>query len=113
MCRVLRPGLVEAGTPVVAASVPGHEVTVAGLSAGLTPERASALLESGVPLTAPLRAQVNQAGLSQALWGTFWIGVFVAITWYMPGVAAAVRSTPEAAHGLLQNLIYFLFGRVM
>ena len=41
-------------------------------------------------LTAPLSSDPNKAGVGQALWGTFWIGVIVAVVAFPLGVATAV-----------------------
>jgi MOSC domain-containing protein YiiM len=60
MCRVLRDGTVEAGMPLLVEGVPDHGVTVADLSAGLGPAQAAALLASGVPLAAPVRARARR-----------------------------------------------------
>ncbi|GAA2140651.1 MOSC domain-containing protein [Nocardioides koreensis] len=60
MCRVLRAGTLAAGRQVVVESVPGHGVTVADLSAGLTPDQAASLLGSGVPLAAPVRGRAQR-----------------------------------------------------
>ncbi len=49
------------------------------------------LQERGVDfLTAPLSSDPNKAGVGQALWGTFWIGVIVAVVAFPLGVATAV-----------------------
>ena len=60
MCRVLRTGTVEAGQLVHVETVPDHGVTVADLSAGLTPAQATALLAAGIPLAAPVRARARR-----------------------------------------------------
>ena len=60
MCRVLRPGLVAAGQPVVVESVPDHGVTVTDLSSGLSPDQAASLLGSGLPLAAPVRVRARR-----------------------------------------------------
>jgi NADH-quinone oxidoreductase subunit L len=41
------------------------------------------------------------------------IGVVVAVTYYIPGVGAMVRTSPESAHRMMEGLIYFLFGWVV
>jgi len=58
MCRVLRPGEVEPGLPVVVDHVPDHGVTVADLSGGLSPSAARELRDSGVDLAPRVRRQV-------------------------------------------------------
>jgi MOSC domain-containing protein YiiM len=58
MCRVLRPGEVEPGLPVVVDHVPDHGVTVADLSAGLSASAARELRDSGVDLAPRVRRLV-------------------------------------------------------
>ena len=58
MCRVLQPGEVEPGLPVLVDHVPGHGVTVADVSAGLSSSAARELRDSGVDLAPRVRRLV-------------------------------------------------------
>jgi len=58
MCRVLQPGEVEPGLPVLVDHVPDHAVTVADVSAGLSPSAARELRDSGVDLAPRVRRLV-------------------------------------------------------
>jgi phosphate transport system permease protein len=56
-------------------------------------------------LTSNLASQPEQAGIKQALVGTFWIGVFVVVVSFPLGVAAAVYLEEYAEKGRFTNII--------
>jgi phosphate transport system permease protein len=56
-------------------------------------------------LTSPLSSDPAKAGVSQALWGTFWIGVIVSLTAFPLGVATAVYVEEYAPTSRLTRLI--------
>jgi phosphate transport system permease protein len=56
-------------------------------------------------LTSPLSSDPSKAGVSQALWGTFWIGVIVAVTAFPLGVATAVYLEEYASGSRLTRLV--------
>ncbi len=63
-------------------------------------------MERGVDfLTSPLSSDPAKAGVSQALWGTFWIGVIVSVTAFPLGVATAVYLEEYAPTSRLTRLI--------
>ncbi len=59
MLRVLHPGTVASGDPIVV-TAPGHRVTVADLATGPDAEQMQRLLDSGVPLTKSVRAKARR-----------------------------------------------------
>lgn len=64
------------------------------------------LMERGLDfLTSPLSSNPDRAGVSQALWGTFWIGIIVAVTAFPLGVATAVFLEEYAPSSRLTRLI--------
>jgi phosphate transport system permease protein len=64
------------------------------------------LMERGMDfLTSPLSSDPAKAGISQALWGTFWIGIIVAVTAFPLGVATAVFLEEYAPTSRLTRLI--------
>ncbi|MGA8248446.1 MAG: MOSC domain-containing protein [Nocardioides sp.] len=60
MCRVLEPGTIAAGDPVVVEHRPAHEVTVGVLVTGMTPGQARGLLDADVSLTSAVRAKARR-----------------------------------------------------
>jgi MOSC domain-containing protein YiiM len=60
MCRVLAPGLLSAGDPVVIEHRPDHEVTIGTFVGGMTPGQAQQLLDSGTPLASAVRAKARR-----------------------------------------------------
>jgi MOSC domain-containing protein YiiM len=64
MCRVLEPGTIAAGDPVVVEHLPGHDVTIGVLATGMTPAQARGLLESDVSLTTAVRAKAKRYAAS-------------------------------------------------
>ncbi|MET0771969.1 MAG: phosphate ABC transporter permease PstA [Candidatus Limnocylindrales bacterium] len=64
------------------------------------------LMERGVDfLTSPLSSDPAEAGVSQALWGTLWIGIIVAVTAFPLGIATAVYLEEYAPTSRLTRLI--------
>jgi phosphate transport system permease protein len=64
------------------------------------------LMERGMDfLTSPLSSDPAKAGVSQALWGTFWIGIIVSLTAFPLGVATAVYLEEYAPASRLTRLI--------
>lgn len=64
------------------------------------------LLERGTDfLTSPLSSSPERAGVGQALWGTFWIGVIVAVVAFPLGVATALYLEEYAEPSRLTRLI--------
>jgi phosphate transport system permease protein len=64
------------------------------------------LLERGVDfLTSPLSSDPAKAGVSQALWGTLWIGIIVVLTAFPFGVATAVYLEEYAPASRLTRII--------
>jgi phosphate transport system permease protein len=64
------------------------------------------LQERGVDfLTAPLSSNPDKAGVGQALWGTFWIGVIVTVVAFPLGVATAVYLEEYASGSRLTRLV--------
>jgi len=61
MCRVLRPGVIQAGDPVTVDFEPDHEVSIGVLVTGMSPAQAQGLLDSGVELTSAVRAKAVRA----------------------------------------------------
>ncbi len=62
MCRVLEPGAVTAGDPVTVEVRPDHPVTISSLASGsVTAADMQALLDSGLPLSPPVRALATRA----------------------------------------------------
>lgn len=59
--RVVKSGPVAAGDPVVVTHRPAHGVTIGEVFAGLTPERARAVLESGERLAPKVVRDVSKA----------------------------------------------------
>src|SRR4029079_3571130 len=56
------------------------------------------LMERGVTFfTSPLSSVPAKAGVSQALWGTLWIGIIVAVSAFPLGIATAVSLEEYAA----------------
>lgn len=55
--RVVSPGRLRAGSPIVVEHRPDHDVTVGDLATGATPDQQARLVESGVELAAELRAR--------------------------------------------------------
>jgi MOSC domain-containing protein YiiM len=60
MCRVLEPGTITAGDPVVVEHVPRHDVTIGVLVTGMTPDQARELLAADVSLTAAVREKAKR-----------------------------------------------------
>ena len=58
--RVVKSGEVAAGDPVTVVDRPEHGVTIGAMFAGLTPEQATAILESGRPLAPKVRREVEK-----------------------------------------------------
>ena len=56
-------------------------------------------------LTSPLSSDPDKAGVSQALWGTFWIGVIVVVVAFPLGIATAVYLEEYAAGSRLTRLV--------
>jgi len=56
-------------------------------------------------LTSPLSSDPAKAGVSQALWGTFWIGVIVVVTAFPLGIATAVYLEEYASGSRLTRLV--------
>jgi phosphate transport system permease protein len=56
-------------------------------------------------LTAPLSSDPAKAGVGQALWGTFWIGVIVVLVAFPLGVATAVYLEEYATTSRLTRLV--------
>lgn len=56
-------------------------------------------------LTSPLSSDPSKAGVSQALWGTFWIGVIVVIVAFPLGIATAVYLEEYASGSRLTRLV--------
>src|SRR6188472_4557273 len=64
------------------------------------------LMERGVDfLTSPLSSDPAKAGVSQALWGTLWIGIIVAVSAFPLGIATAVYLEEYASTSRLTRLI--------
>jgi len=64
------------------------------------------LLERGTGfLTAPLSSSAERAGVGQALWGTFWIGLIVTVVAFPLGVATALYLEEYATPSRLTRLI--------
>ncbi len=64
------------------------------------------LMERGTDfLTSPLSSSAERAGVGQALWGTFWIGVIVAVVAFPLGVATALYLEEYAKPSRLTRLI--------
>lgn len=72
------------------------------------------VLERGLPvfaergtdvLTSPLSSDPSRAGVSQALWGTFWIGVIVVVVAFPLGIATAVHLEEYASGSRLTRLV--------
>jgi len=62
--------------------------------------------ERGVDfLTSPLSSDPAKAGVSQALWGTFWIGVIVVVVAFPMGVATAVYLEEYASGSRLTRVV--------
>jgi phosphate transport system permease protein len=62
--------------------------------------------ERGVDfLTSPLSSNPNEAGVSQALWGTFWIGVIVVVVAFPMGIATAVYLEEYASGSRLTRIV--------
>jgi phosphate transport system permease protein len=63
-------------------------------------------MERGVDfLTSPLSSDPAKAGVSQALWGTLWIGIIVAVSAFPLGIATAVYLEEYASTSRLTRLI--------
>jgi MOSC domain-containing protein YiiM len=60
MCRVLEPGTITAGDPIVVEHVPGHDVTIGVLVTGMTLAQARGLLGADVSLTNAVRAKAKR-----------------------------------------------------
>ena len=60
LLRVLETGAITAGDTVVVESTPGHGVTVGDLATGPDAASMRRLLDSGVPLAAPVRAKARR-----------------------------------------------------
>jgi phosphate transport system permease protein len=56
-------------------------------------------------LTSPLSSNPERAGVSQALWGTFWIGVIVTVVAFPLGIATAVYLEEYASGSRLTRLV--------
>lgn len=56
-------------------------------------------------LTSPLSSDPSKAGVSQALWGTFWIGVIVVLVAFPLGIATAVYLEEYASGSRLTRLV--------
>jgi phosphate transport system permease protein len=64
------------------------------------------LVERGMDfLTSPLSSNPDEAGVSQALWGTIWIGIIVVVVAFPLGVATAVYLEEYAPTSRLTRLI--------
>ncbi len=62
--------------------------------------------ERGVDfLTSPLSSDPDKAGVAQALWGTFWIGVIVVVVAFPLGIATAVYLEEYAGGSRLTRLV--------
>lgn len=61
MLRVVEPGVLQAGDALVVVERPGHDVTVGSLATGVDATQMRALLDSGVPLAASVRAKARRA----------------------------------------------------
>lgn len=61
MCKVLRPGAIAAGDPVVVELRPGHDVSVGILATGMSAAQARGMLDSGVALTSAVRAKARRS----------------------------------------------------
>jgi MOSC domain-containing protein YiiM len=60
MCRVLSAGVVRAGDRVSLDHRPSHEVSIGVLVAGMSPDQAGRLIDSGVSLTSAVRAKARR-----------------------------------------------------
>jgi MOSC domain-containing protein YiiM len=60
MCRVIEPGVVQAGDLVTLDHRPEHEVSVGVLATGMTPTQAQGLLDSGTAMTSAVRAKAGR-----------------------------------------------------
>jgi MOSC domain-containing protein YiiM len=60
MCRVLEPGALGSGDPVLVEHVPDHDVSIGTFVTGMTADQARRLLDSGTPLTDPARAKARR-----------------------------------------------------
>ena len=56
-------------------------------------------------LTSPLSSNPDKAGVSQALWGTFWIGVIVVVVAFPLGIATAVYLEEYASGSRLTRIV--------
>lgn len=56
-------------------------------------------------LTSPLSSDPAKAGVAQALWGTFWIGVIVVVVAFPLGIATAVYLEEYASGSRLTRLV--------
>lgn len=60
-CKVLQPGSVQAGDPVVVVSRPDHDVTVRVMMTGATAYQLRALLEAGLDLAPQVKRRAQRA----------------------------------------------------
>ncbi len=63
LLKVIEPGRITAGDEVVVLDQPSHDVTVADLAVGATPEQLRALLDSGVSLARSIRAKARRVSV--------------------------------------------------
>jgi MOSC domain-containing protein YiiM len=60
MCKVIEPGAISAGAPILVDHRPDHDVTIGVLVTGMTPVQAQGLLDSGVAMTSAVRARARR-----------------------------------------------------
>ncbi len=89
--------LLSLGISLAVLAVLFYDVVTTGSTVFST--RAESFLEGGV------RQQADRAGISQAIRGTFWIGIFVVVFSFPIGVASAVYLEEYASKGWLSRLI--------